>query len=354
VKNFRFAVISDPHVAIPQTIAANPYRFHRVEVSIPALEWVLEQLKEFQPDFLLMPGDLTQDGEPENHEWLQEQLKSLPFPVYVVPGNHDVVYTSLEDFPYYYQNFGYCYPQQPYYSLDVLDGVQIIGLNSNQFATNGKQLGCLDLAQLAWLENLLPTLEGKLILVMIHHNVIEHLPNQANHELGRRYMLDNAQDLLGLLARYGVSLIFTGHLHVQDIVSQAGIYEITTGSLVSYPHPYRLIEVREGVLEITSPRVTSLRDWENLSQLSKQWLCDRSGPFMLRLLTGYPLHLETLTAESLAPQMRDFWANIAEGDSIFDFPEFPARVRDYLRSFGAIDAHGNPRLIDNQYCLRLG
>lgn len=88
--NFRFAVVSDLHLALPHTIWNHPSRFHLVEVSISAFQSVLEHLIQLDLDFLLLPGDLTQHGEPENHAWLQQCLTQLPFPVYVVPGNHDV------------------------------------------------------------------------------------------------------------------------------------------------------------------------------------------------------------------------------------------------------------------------
>ncbi len=60
--NFRFAIISDPHIAVPQTIQHHSHRFHLVEVSILALEKVLNHLEQLNLDFLLLPGDLTQDG----------------------------------------------------------------------------------------------------------------------------------------------------------------------------------------------------------------------------------------------------------------------------------------------------
>lgn len=82
---FRFAIASDLHIALPHTIWDHPTRFHLVEVSIPALELVLERLERLELDFLLLPGDLTQHGEPENHRWLAERLAKLPYPVYVIP-----------------------------------------------------------------------------------------------------------------------------------------------------------------------------------------------------------------------------------------------------------------------------
>lgn len=361
--NFRFAIISDPHIAVPPTIWNRSNRFHLVEVSIPALEVVLEHLEQINLDFLLLPGDLTQDGEPENHQWLQQRLETLPFPVYVVPGNHDIPTLlpteqsiGFQDFPLYYRQFGYQNSQQHYYTCELLPGVQLIALNSNQFDSHGKQLGCLDEAQLAWLEKLLTDVRDKLVLVMIHHNVIEHLPGQSHHELGKRYMLENAPILLEMLREAGIKLIFSGHLHVQDVAYEKGIYEITTGSLVSYPHPYRILEMQakrggNWELKIESHRLKSLPGWEDLAKVSRKWMGDRSYPFMIRLLTGHPLNLSMEEAEKLVPQLRYFWADIAAGDAVFDFVDFPPLVRRYFQQFSAINGNGINDLIDNHATL---
>ena len=363
--NLRFAIVSDPHIALPATIYNHPHRFHLVEVSIPALQLVFEHLERLNLDFILLPGDLTQDGEPENHQWLQQRLASLPFPAYVVPGNHDLPTWLPTDrtigfleFPHYYRQFGYDNPDELYYIRELCGGVQLIGLNSNQFDSQGKQIGCVDEKQLAWLEQILPQVRDQFVLVMIHHNVIEHLPGQSRHELGRRYMLSNAPILRKILSDAGIKLIFTGHLHVQDIAQMSGLYEITTGSLVSYPHPYRLLELRrahrgEYSLTVESHRIESVPGWENLQERSRNWMGDRSYPFMMRLLTAPPLNLPLFEAEQLVAQLRYFWSDIAAGDSLFDFPNFPPQARQYFQQFGAVDATGIPNLIDNQATLFL-
>ncbi len=363
--DFRFAIISDSHIALPHTIWDSPNRFHLVEYSIPALEIVLERLSYWDLDFLLLPGDLTQHGEEENHQWLANRLAQLPYPAYVIPGNHDVPHLhrhghhiGLADFPYYYQKFGYDNPQQMDYTCEVIPGVRLIGLNSNQFDATGRQVGRLTAAQMAWLGEVLAAVDGELVLVMIHHNVCEHLPGQITHSLGRRYMLENAAELLELLRSHNVQLVFTGHLHVQDVAQSGSIYDITTGSLVTYPHPYRLLRFREDDhgrqwLQIESGRVESVPDCPQLQDFSRNWMGDRSHPFMMRLLTDAPLHLPTPEAEVLAPSLRNFWANIADGDSLFSFPQFPPAARTYFEGFSAIDPHGNPTLIDNWTTLLL-
>ncbi|MDX2211733.1 MAG: metallophosphoesterase [Oculatellaceae cyanobacterium bins.114] len=365
--DFRFAIISDPHIALPHTIWDHPTRFHLVEVSIPALEQVLAQLESLDLDFLLLPGDLTQHGEPDNHAWLAHRLAQLPYPVYVVPGNHDVVAQhpsdrsiGVGDFTSYYTKMGYDNPRQIYYSHELVPGVRLIGLNSNAFDADGKQLGTgyLDIEQLIWLEQTLATAQEELIVVMIHHNVLEHLPGQSSHSMGQRYMLSNADKLLHILRSAHVPLIFTGHLHVQDIAYAQGIYEITTGSLVSYPHPYRILHFYQDDdgkrwLQVESDRVLTLPDFPDLQHLSREWMGDRSFHFMFKLLSQPPLNLPLIEAESLAPDLRYFWADIAGGDALFDFSHFPDPVRRYLRAFSAIDTAGNPHLIDNQITLSL-
>lgn len=363
--DFRFAVVSDLHIALPDTIWDHPSRFHLVEVSIPAFEIVLQRLERMELDFLLIPGDLTQHGEPANHTWLAERLAKLPYPAYVIPGNHDVPgllptaqAIGLSDFPHYYSKFGYHDPSCLYYTQRILPGVRLIGLNSNQFDPQGNQVGRLDAEQLDWLQQVLTNLEDELVLVMIHHNVVEHLPGQSRHVLGRRYMLENAAVLRPLLQQAGVKLIFTGHLHVQDIACDQGLYDITTGSLVSYPHPYRVLHFytdnrNQQYLQIESDRVEAVPGWSTLQQTSRQWMGDRSHPFMLKLLTQPPLNLPLLEAEALVPSLRYFWADIADGDALFDFSHFPPAARRYFETFSALSADGSPAFIDNFTTLKL-
>lgn len=280
--NFKFAVVSDLHIALPHTIWDAPNRFHLVEVSIPAFEQILSQLEDEPPDFLLLPGDLVQHGERENHEWIANRLAQLPFPTYLVPGNHDVVRQwgnlpsdetgkdriALADFPKLYQSFGYDDGEQLYYQKEILPDVHLIGLNSNAFDEVGEQIGTglIDSAQLAWLDAQLENLTGKFVMVMVHHNVLEHLPGQSKTKLGQRYMIRNAPELVSRLRAAKVPVAFTGHLHVQDIAQAGNFYAITTGSLVSYPHPYRMMSVATDEagqyrLTVETRRIESVPEW---------------------------------------------------------------------------------------------
>ncbi|NJO21605.1 MAG: metallophosphoesterase [Spirulinaceae cyanobacterium RM2_2_10] len=321
--HLRFAIASDLHIALPQTIRRLPQRLHLVEFSISAFEAALAHLAMLDLDFLLLPGDLTQDGEPDNHRWLQERLQLLPFPVYVVPGNHDVLSPvptecsiGASEFPDYYRNCGYRDAKCLYYTQLLAPGLRLVALNSNQFTADGRQLGRIDAEQLSWLQDVLAASGQEQVLAMVHHNVLEHLPGQAKHPLGRRYMVDNAAELLEILHTAGVQLIFTGHLHVQDIAHNRQLYEITTGSLVSYPHPYRVLELesdRGGELKLTiqSFRVEQIPECANLTEFSREWLGDHSYPFMHKLVQCADLELSETETEAIARDLRYFWADIS-------------------------------------------
>jgi 3',5'-cyclic AMP phosphodiesterase CpdA len=364
--NLRFGVVSDLHLALAHTIWDHPKRFHLVEVAQEALEVALTHFLELDLDFVLIPGDLTQHGERENHRWLADRLAQLPFPVYVVPGNHDTPYLECRsdgirdhiapaEFATLYQKFGYDDPTRLYYCQDLAPGLRLIGLNSSSFDGMGNQIGAIDDAQLAWLDALLAQAYEGITWVMIHHNVVEHFPQQSAHPLGRRYMLDRADRLRDRLTRAGVSLIWTGHLHVQDVVRSAGLTEITTGSLVSYPHPYRICQFRADAqgsqLQVESPRVRKVSQFPDLQQASRDWMGDRSFPFMVQLLTNPPLNWNLDKAQDHAEQLRYFWATIADGDGQIDLAGLPKEAQAYLRQFGAIDGAGAFQPIDNRVTL---
>jgi 3',5'-cyclic AMP phosphodiesterase CpdA len=378
---FRFAIASDLHIALPHTVPDHQTRFHRTELSIPIFEQVLDQLSHLDLDFLLIPGDLTQDGEPENHQWLANKLASLPYPVYVVPGNHDILERdgtpssiAAKEFAQYYASFGYHHNADGnalYYSCSPVPGVTLIGLNSIFFDDQGQQLnsGQLDDQQLDWLTSVLAKTTGQTVMVMVHHNVIEHLPGQSKSSLGRRYMLANAPTLIDLLRTHHVKLLFTGHLHVQDVASVPlstdvppqhaladakgkgdRLYEVTTGSLVTYPHPFRILDYRQtdeqdATLQIITNKITSALGWDDLQHLSREFMAERSSRFMMRLLTDPPLCMSDDDALELLPDLRYFWPDITHGDSRFHFSHFPHEAREFFGRFSA------SRPIDNYATL---
>jgi 3',5'-cyclic AMP phosphodiesterase CpdA len=336
----RFGVLSDPHITVPETLQDYPGRSHFLEVSIPAIDKALEALQSEDIDFLMIPGDLTQNGEKTNHAWLVDRLNSLPYPTYLIPGNHDAPaweshheWSGLKHFPNIYKNFGYK-KNQLYYAAEVAPNIHLIGLNSNQFIHGRRYVvGAIDDEQYRWLETTLKKLNNDLVMVMVHHNILEHIPLQARHPMTKSYIIEKHERLVHLLSAYGVELVFTGHFHMQDIAEYKRLYDITTGSLVGYPHPYRICEIDEQKIKIKSYQVTSLEQWPDLHKVSLERMKSVSDAYMIKLLTSPPLSIPLEKAKQFAPQLRFFWPKIVSGNAHFSLPDFPLPIQMFFAQF---------------------
>jgi len=128
---------------------------------------------------------------------------------------------------------------------------------------------------------------------MVHHNVVEHLPHQSRHELGRRYMLENAPELFATAPRlWGTASIYGG-ICVQDI-AYCQVSTISTGSLVSYPHPYRVLQF---------PGITSVGTVCNFppSRISTELGSRSSSIAAVDGRSQFPLHAQASYPATLKP-----------------------------------------------------
>lgn len=73
------AQLSDPHVAVDRP--GKIKTLHEAVAHVLALP--------MRPDVVLVSGDCTDTGTPEEYALLREALAPLTMPVYVLPGNHD-------------------------------------------------------------------------------------------------------------------------------------------------------------------------------------------------------------------------------------------------------------------------
>ena len=80
-----FVHVSDIHVGTPRSFRFQPAWNENWQTA-------RQQILDLEPEFLIVGGDLTRDGSTHRYELEQvkQDLDSLPFPYYVIPGNHDV------------------------------------------------------------------------------------------------------------------------------------------------------------------------------------------------------------------------------------------------------------------------
>lgn len=293
----RFAVIADPHLFDVSTSDAGPAfdrglagsaRLHAE--SRPILERALADIAAERPAFLLVCGDLTRDGERSAHELAAAMLGAFEasgVPVLVVPGNHDIANpeaarfvgesvervpgVSPEEFAAIHADLGYADALERdaaslSYVAKPVPGLRVLALDGCWYRggpASPRIDGSLSAQTLAWASRALDRAreEGDAAIVMIHHAVAPHFDRmEARLDVT---LIEDHRAVARLLAGAGSRLVFTGHGHAQDVVrcdtADGPIWDVETGSLVSWPNPWRLVEVgADGVVNIRSRRVTAI------------------------------------------------------------------------------------------------
>ena len=300
-KPLKIAVVADIHYMHPSLLINNgangtPFQDYLnqdpklVQYSDPIFRTVLAQIKIEHPDILLVPGDITKDGEKISHQAMADffnQLRDDGIKVYVVPGNHDinnakakkfdgniaypVTITTKTDFENIYGNFGYNNAiardvNSLSYVVQPQPGFRIIGIDACKYEEYGPEgdvaAGRIKSTTLAWiLEQLAKAKQEHVtIFAMMHHNLIEHYAGQAQLDPG--YVIDDYKNVGNQLVDAGLKIIFTGHYHANDITSYLHdgneLFDIETGSLVTAPSPYRFITMKDGKLNICTRTVQSI------------------------------------------------------------------------------------------------
>jgi 3',5'-cyclic AMP phosphodiesterase CpdA len=292
----RFAVMSDLHY-YDTSLGTSGEAFEDVlgsdrkllQDTADLLDLAIDDVLASGVDFVLVPGDLTKDGEVVNHEAVSAALARLTeagVDVYVVPGNHDannpeafefrgaekipVPAVSQEEFAGVYRDLGYgdaimADETSLSYVAEPVEGLWLLALDSTRSEENesgGTEVtaGAFTQAQVGWIEEVLQEAraEGAAVIAMMHHGAVEHWDGQA--KLHPEYLVEDYPWVGELLASYGVRVVFTGHYHAQDIAradyeDNGFLYDIETGSLATAPCPIRYCVLSGGQLEVRSETI---------------------------------------------------------------------------------------------------
>lgn len=231
---------------------------------------LVNNVNKIKPSALIITGDLTFNGEQNSHEELIKILNKVnkETKVLVLPGNHDynniapqsvindkVEYVdglTLQEFPILYKEFGY----ENGYSYDSDSLSYIYPISSDKWVlmldTSNSKFnfefdmnfvgGELSETTIEWLETNLSYAKDNNIEVItaMHHNLLVH-----NELFKDSYTLYNNNELLQLYEKYDVKVNFSGHLHIQSIKQQNGIYDIANGSILDYGNRYGILDIYE-------------------------------------------------------------------------------------------------------------
>lgn len=304
----RVMVIADPHVlasslveegaAMDKMMAGQRKMLDLSEVAFTAL---VDTALLHKPALVLIPGDLTKDSEVASHDVVVEQLSRLQsagINTLVIPGNHDIggkafAYRGGESVPVeslsdseWESKYAMVYeqalakdPNSHSYVAEPLRGVTVLGID----ASHDDGEGYLSDETLAWVlaQADEANAKGNMILAMCHWQVLEHVDDGGMiTDISAR--LQAADTIRDELMAHGVHMLLTGHVHVnsistyRDTIAVIGdsIVEISTGSPITYPCPYRWLTIASdrSTVEVSTAMLSALPEQDDLTTYSREWM----------------------------------------------------------------------------------
>ena len=225
-----FAQLSDVHVG------GSRYREELLRTAI-------EEVNAAEPDLVVIGGDLTDDGYPDQYPLAAQELSALRCPQTVrVPGNHDA------------RNVGYLRYEDAFGARDSRLRLQCAGQDVALVAVDSSKPdldeGEIGREHYRWIEEGFAG-EADLRIFVSHHHLVP-VPGTGRE---RNQVLD-AGDVLSLLRQCGVDLVLSGHRHVPYVWPIAGMLLVHSGTVSTlrtrgFPHPaYNLVTVADGRIAV--------------------------------------------------------------------------------------------------------
>ena len=278
----KIVVLTDLHTMAPELLVSGGTAWDNylasdrklVDYSRELLNAAVSKIKnDIRPDAVLVTGDLTKDGEVLSHQYLWARLTQLVdagIKVSVIPGNHDfgtgnakyydgdntsnAEVLSRSEFASMYADCGYKGvkrdPNSLSYCRELFPGLAVIGIDSGAD-------GAISEASLSWIEGQAKECyqKGKQVIAMIHHPLVPHF--QGSDTFMPVSYLSDYENVRNRLADAGVRMVLTGHFHTSDIATDfnadlsKSIIDVNTGSLVTYPCHYRVLEFSDDMLSVS-------------------------------------------------------------------------------------------------------
>ena len=297
---YTIAVLADNHYMDPSLLIKDGVAFQDylitngklLEASDAIMQEAIYELIHAtpKPDLVLIPGDLTKDGELVGHVSVHlylEQLIQAGIKVRVIDGNHDlynphsyqyngaaktrVQNIGPDQFRTIYSDCGYsdALYTDPYslsYVSEPLPNLWLLAIDCCKYDNINDSIytsGAIRPGTMKWVLDRLAEAaqKGKTVFGMMHHGIVEQFTGK--HATFPGFMVDNYQDVSAQLMNAGLKIMFTGHFHATDIVEQRSgnkvLYDIETGSIVVSPSSYRSITyIQDSSLIITTKHITNV------------------------------------------------------------------------------------------------
>lgn len=289
----KFAVIADPHY-YSEKLGCEGSAYERREGSDQkmlikskgTISAALREIKNSDAEFLMIAGDLSNDGERCSHEEIREMLYEFKKskPVYVITATHDwccdgnprrfegdQVFNDVEtlapnELHEFYRDFGlndsisefHTHQDKVSYVVRPCEGVTVFCLDDDQNGEGGA--GYSD-EHFEWIKEQTEEAKkrGDIVFGMQHHHL--HL-TEFDRVINGKGSVEYREKLCKNFADIGFPVMFTGHSHMQHIRridSENGnpFYEINVGSISGYPAPIVYCEASKDGIDIKTEHLKS-------------------------------------------------------------------------------------------------
>lgn len=332
MKKCSFAVVSDPHYFSPTlTDGGRAYQLRSgsdqkcILESAAIVRAAFKKLAQDDTiDAVLIPGDLSDDGEIVSHEEFSALLHELSKSkkVFVTTATHDFccdnnakVYfgdnyaplSETADIPYLRKTYAPFGPDQAIsvyenfnglcsYVVQLGDGIRLFGLNDDQ---SGKNSSGYSDEHLAWIEEQMKEAKkaGDRIVAMQHHVCVPHFTKLLT---GAGICCGERDKVAETFASNGTDLLFVGHSHWQNITeyhAQNGnlMTQVNVGSLSGHPAPIFKVDFSEDEIEMHTEYVTEF-EFEGKT-LTNEYITEHSKGLVANILNpGAEGNLEEFSA----------------------------------------------------------
>lgn len=240
IKPFSFVYLCDSHLCNGKP--DNAYKM--LQESQLFLQESIKGINALKPDFVVFGGDQVETvGKNEaNWNFFLDVAQGLKCPWYFVLGEDDVV---SERIPVDKQRqFGPDFKgrgitgSDTWWSLDPVDGVHLIGLDTSIANSTG---GDISSQQLEWLKNDLSSNRGKFIIIVTHHPLLPPAPYDGGPPFDE-YILPDGADVREILTS-DVKLVLSGHLYINKAQLERYTYHVSCAGLDIYPCQYKYFRV---------------------------------------------------------------------------------------------------------------
>ncbi len=360
---YRVMLISDPHLMSPDLIIdPNSSSYEKMlsydrkltRYSYDIFLAYLDTIRAIHPDLLLIPGDLTKEGELLSHQLMAEKLQGLldeGIPSLVIPGNHDMECSAARYYDYdgshkaesittdqfaeIYRNFGYGEgadrdPNSLSYVCEPIPGLVMICIDDIRVPSRGLdtstdvERGRITQPTIDWVVSKADEAvrQNKRVLAMLHHQMVNQYGGQST--IYTQAVTEHGDSLARIFAGHGIKAVFTGHMHVPNAAKiwsesrEDSMYCISSASSISYPSHYRMLLFDEDLsrMKVVSREVRSTSKLPNLQFEARKHIAETLPVSVEQLTTAYRSTLDNMLQQFQGiPEFDNAIADIPESNA---------------------------------------